>query len=122
MYTYLSKCKSNPQPPGFADFLRGTIELYNYSKLYNYKLYINCDHPLFNFLNPNKNLIINKTDINYEKEVIELLPPLSYTKIDYNLNALFISGNSFNVMTNAFYTRNNNLLMNFGKISDELIL
>jgi hypothetical protein len=74
---------------------------------------------VFNFLNTNKNLIINNTDINYENEVIELLPPLSYIKIDHKLKVLFISGNSFNVITTAFYTRNDELLMNFGKISDE---
>jgi hypothetical protein len=27
IHNYLTKCSTNPQPPGFADFLRGTIAL-----------------------------------------------------------------------------------------------
>jgi hypothetical protein len=33
IHKYLNICKTNPQPPGFGDFLRGSIALYNFSKL-----------------------------------------------------------------------------------------
>ncbi len=36
IHQYLTKCKTNPQPPGFADFLRGTRTLYLLSKKYDY--------------------------------------------------------------------------------------
>ena len=72
IHKYLNVCKTNPQPPGLADFLRGTIALYNFSKIYNYKLLIDCNHPLFNFLKKNDKFLLSEPS----SEVIELLPPL----------------------------------------------
>ena len=58
IHKYLTKCLTNPQPPGFADFLRGTISFYNFSKKYSYKLFLDCsEHTLFHFLKNNKNII-----------------------------------------------------------------
>jgi hypothetical protein len=114
-HKYLTKCKTNPQPPGFADFLRGTIALFEYAKVHNYKLYIDCDHPIFSYMKQNKNIISNKV----KKDTIELLPPLSYDEIDRELNKLFSSGETFSVMTNAFYTKENGVLKNFGNISND---
>jgi hypothetical protein len=34
VHQYLTSCKINPQPPGLADFLRGTRTLYLLSKKY----------------------------------------------------------------------------------------
>jgi hypothetical protein len=36
IHTYLKTCKTIVIPPGFGDFLRGTVALYNYSKKYKY--------------------------------------------------------------------------------------
>lgn len=115
IHRYLTECKTNPQPPGLADFIRGTITLFNYSKKYNYNLYIDNSHPVF------KNLIKHPHIIKYNNfDTIELLPPLSYEEIDYNLNKLFIESKSFCVMTNAFYNKNEfGILENFGNISLE---
>ena len=77
IHKYLTKCTNNPQPPGFADFLRGTIALYNMSKEYGYKLYIDGEHPIYKYLKQNKNII--KSDKNIKTE--EYLPPISYNVI-----------------------------------------
>jgi hypothetical protein len=98
VHKYLTACVSNPQPPGFADFLRGTITLYNLSKTYNYKLFIDNHHIIFNYLKPNPKII--NTD---ESTVtLELIPPLSYPDIYLELNKLFQSSNIilFNIMKN----------------------
>ena len=80
IHHYLTKCVTNPQPPCFADFLRGTIALYNFSKEYGYKLLLDgSEHPLFHFLKKNNNIIINNPYSNTE----EYLPPVSYNHIFY---------------------------------------
>lgn len=115
IHKYLTKCKTNPQPPGWGDFLRGTIALYNYSKIYNYTLYVdqNC-HPIFNLFKKN-DFFINDTN---NEIVHELLPPLSYNEIDIKLKELFEKKQSFSIMTNAFYSKINNEMSNYGIISD----
>jgi hypothetical protein len=115
VHKYLTKCSTNSQPPGFSDFLRGTIALYNFSKMYNYKLFIDCQHPLFNFLKPNKNIIYS----NINSKVDELIPPLSYEDIYLKLNDNFNSGKPLTVITNSFYNLQGNILSNFGQISDD---
>lgn len=116
IHNYLTICKTNPQPPGLGDFIRGTIALFNYSNKYNYKLYIDDSHPIFKYLKQHQ-LIIKNTKLT---DTIELLPPLSYDDIDYKLNILFRRKKSFCVMTNAFYTKNNlGYTENFGDISLE---
>jgi len=115
IHKYLTKCSTNPQPPGFADFLRGTIALHNFSKKYEYQLFIDGTHPLFNFLKPNKNIIYSSPD----SETKEFLPPLSYNDIYIKLNNLFTSGLSFSLITNSFYNLQKGKLSNFGEISEE---
>lgn len=114
IHKYLQKCNTNPQPPGFADYLRGTIALYNLSKKYDYSLFISDDHPLFQFIRKNKNIVSS-----HSQEIIELLPPLNYSVIYKNLNNLFDNGSSFTVMTNSFYNLNNEILSNWGDISND---
>jgi len=114
VHKYLTLCKTNPQSPGLADFLRGTIALYNFSKLYDYKLFIECSHPMFNYLKPNKNFIVDGSS-----NVIEFLPPLSYPDIYNKLTTEFEKGSSFSTITNSFYNLQNDCLTNFGFISDE---
>ena len=38
IHQYTNVCNTVELPPGFADFLRGCMFLYRYSKYYNYKL------------------------------------------------------------------------------------
>jgi hypothetical protein len=115
IHKYLTKCKTNPQPPGFADFLRGTIALYIFSKKYNYKLLIDGNHPLFHYLKQNENIIYSDNLLETE----ELLPPLSYEYIYVKLDSIFQSGTSFSIMTNSFYNLQYETLTNFGEITSD---
>jgi len=115
IHKYLTNCKTNPLPPGFGDFLRGTVALYNLSVKYKYNLFIDTSHPIYNYLNPNKKYVLN---INNKTEY-EQLPPLSYEVIYSNLNNLFIDNKDFTILTNSMYTVHNNCLHNYGKINNE---
>lgn len=110
IHKYLTKCSSNSQPPGFADFLRGTIALYYFSQNYGYKLFMDGEHPLYKFLKPNKNIIYS----NYKTE--EFIRAPTYEDIYLKLNNVFKSGRSFCVITNSFYYLQNEKLINFGPI------
>jgi hypothetical protein len=59
IHTYSSSCKTVPVPPGFADFLRGTMYLYQESQTNNKNIDLIVDfsrHPISKFINtPNKN-------------------------------------------------------------------
>jgi hypothetical protein len=114
IHSYLPVCQTNPQPPGFADFLRGSITLYKYSKKYGFTLYFDKDiHPIFNYLKSSPYFISDQ----FNMEVIELLPPKKYSTIDENLQNLFETKKSFSVMTNALYSKDNDgNLVNFGEI------
>ena len=114
IHKYLTKCLTNPQPPGFADFLRGTIALYNFSKKYNYQLYLDGSHPLFKCFKPNKNISIEQNI-----DVHEFLPDMTYNHIYVTLDNMFNKGKSFNVMTNSFYTLKNGILENYGPITED---
>lgn len=114
IHKYLTTTKTNPQPPGLGDFIRGTITLFNYSKQYGFNLYLDNSHEIFNLLE-NENIIQN----NNLNETIELLPPLSYNSIDDKLIKLFSQDKTFSIMTNAFYTKRNNNVENFGDISSD---
>ena len=117
IHSYLPNCKTNPQPPGFADFLRGSIALYQYSKKYDYDFYFDKDiHPLFKYLKPSPHIISNDSNM----EVQEILPPQSYPDIDKIICDHFESGQSFSLITNAFYSRDQNgNLVNFGVIDSD---
>lgn len=114
VHKYLTKCVTNTQPPGFADFLRGTICLYNFSKMYGYTLVIDSEHPLFQFLKNNKNIVYT----NPMTQTEELIPPFSIDEIFLELNNMFNSGRSFSVMTNSFY-ESEGRFENFGAISED---
>jgi ASC-1-like (ASCH) protein len=115
IHKYLTKCLTNPQPPGFADFLRGTIALYNFSQKHGYKLLFDNEHPLYKFIKPNENII--STDSS--SDVIEILPPLDYDTLYHKLNNIFSDNKSFKVMTNSFYNLNNiGKAYNWGGISE----
>jgi len=118
IHSYLTKCKDNKLPPGFGDFLRGTIALYKYCKEYNYKLYIDSQsHPLFKFLNDNPHFI--KNSIHTVEEFIPYSVGGEYDKIEECLIDKFKSNKSFACLTNAFYTKINGKLENWGSITDD---
>jgi len=116
IHKYLTKCNTKGQPPGFADFLRGTIALYNYSKKYGYTLYIDKNsHPIFTYFASCNHY----TESIYTNDVHELIDSIPYSIIDLKLKALFESNISFSVFTNSFYTNENNTLVNFGDITSD---
>jgi hypothetical protein len=116
VHKYLTKCKTNPQPPGFADFLRGTITLFKYCKYYDFKLMIDNSHPIFEFLEPNENFVTDSNTI-----TCELIPCQrgGYEYIDAGLNLLFQNKKSFSVLTNGFYSKNNGILTNWGEVETD---
>ena len=115
IHKYLTKCANDMQPPGFADFLRGTIALYKMSKEYGYKLYIDGEHPIYKYFKQNKNIIISDKNIKTE----EYLPPISYNDIYKILKEKFKSGRSIKVMTNSFYSIDKRGVSNYGEITEE---
>ena len=116
VHKYLSNCTTNPQPPGFADFLRGTITLYNLSQQYNYNLYLDNSHIIFKYLKPNVNIINEE----FLCDTVELLPPLSYDNIYHNLHKIFMEEKSFSILTNSFYQDSiTGQLRNFGNITND---
>jgi len=100
IHKYLTTCKTNMQPPGLGDFIRGSITLFDYCKKYNYKLLFDNDHLLFSFLEKNENIVNN----NIANTTIELIPPINYNEMDEKLSKLFLENNNFCILTNAFYT------------------
>lgn len=104
VHTYLQNTTVNTkiggQPPGFADYLRGTMALYQYCKKYNYtlKFDINC-HPIFKYLSIPSKLITKKQ----YSHTFELLPPYGYQEMPCILDAMFGSGTDFSILTNCFY-------------------
>jgi hypothetical protein len=118
IHTYLTTCKTKLIPPGFGDFLRGTIALYNYSKKYNYKLYIDKkSHPIFKYFKLDENYIIDNSNY-YVKELI-WTKELKYEEINFKLDELFRTGNNLSIFTNSYYTLEDNKLINYGDINDE---
>jgi len=101
IHRYLTKCLTNPQPPGFADFIRGTKTLYILSKKFNYKLLIDYNiHPIFKYFKFDENIYINELN-NFTTK--ELLPPIDYKEIYSQLLNLFNSKQDLYLLTNSFY-------------------
>lgn len=114
-HVYLTKCKSNNQSPGFADFLRGTCALFKFSKLYDFTLELDNTHPIFNFFQSHKNLVKS-----YDKHICEMISPLDYQFIHDNFYDIFENKKSFTVITNSFYSTNSDgTVYNYGEISNE---
>ena len=113
IHKYTLKCQTNPQPPGFADFLRGTIALFYFSQKYGYSLLIDSEHPLFKFLKNNSKFTL----CNASEQILEFLPPSSYDEIYVKLENTFNKGDSFSLITNSFYDYQYGRLSNFGNIS-----
>ena len=114
VHKYLTVCKTNPQPPGFADFLRGTVALFYYSKQYNYEFYIDGTHPLFSFLQPN-NRIVKAFDLT----VHELIWPMRFADINMKLQKLFEKKENFTVLTHCPYQKIEDTFFNYGPIRQD---
>jgi hypothetical protein len=119
-HIYLTKCKGNVQPPGFADYLRGTIALYLLSKEYGYKLLLDNSHPIFKYIEPtSSHTTATSTDI------IELNSlSNTYEEIYDTLPMIFSKGDSFTIMTNSFYTLGRSWwgkICNWGDVPDDCI-
>jgi len=117
IHSYSTKKEVNKLPPGFGDFLRGTIALYNLSKKYNYKLYIDSQsHPLFEFLKETPHSIKNtsETVIDYTPNTIP-----EYHTIEECLIKKFESKDSFACVTNSLYTKKEDKLENWGPITED---
>jgi hypothetical protein len=114
IHKYLKHCKTNPQPPGFGDFIRGTIALFYFSKKYNYELLVDDEHEIFRNLKQHKSFTNN-----HLMRTLEFLPPQSYHTIYNNIDRLFSTNQSCCVMTNSFYLNKQGILENWGDITDE---
>jgi hypothetical protein len=111
VHKYLTVCRTNPQPPGIADFLRGTVTLYYYSKQYNYDLYIDGTHPLFSFLQPNTRIVKA-----FDLLTHELIWPMQYNEQDVAIQKLFEKKENFVILTHCFYQKIEDNLFNYGPI------
>lgn len=98
VHHYLRECKTNPQPPGLGDFLRGSIALHQLAQRYGYTLYLDGAHPLFRYVKPSAYILRENPT-----HVVELIPPMSYDMIRYVLKNIFQTGMPCSVLTNSFY-------------------
>ncbi len=108
IHRYLQKCFSNPQPPGFADFLRGTLTLFYLAPFFQYDVKIDyTSHPVFDFLKHQDEF--DAKDISCPT-TFEFIPPMTYEAINDELVDLFAiykqKEESFAVLTNAYPLHN----------------
>ena len=100
-HKYLTVCKTDYLSPGFGDWLRGTVALWELCKKYDFELCIDKDiHPIFSYLEENASLI---SDPLPDREVEECYYPTPYDKIDEMLHSLFQKKETFSVLTNGLY-------------------
>ena len=113
--SYIENCKTNKQSPGLGDFIRGCLALINFCEKHNYKFYINKDsHEMFSFFENSEFYIDNNDEkLKKNKDVLELLPPMSYNSINNELEKLFYSKQNMNILTSGFY----NYPHNYGPIN-----
>lgn len=53
VHTYRTSCQSVAQPPGFGDFLRGTVALFQFSRQLGFELKVDfSQHPLSGYIEP----------------------------------------------------------------------
>jgi hypothetical protein len=101
IHNYLQKCETGSTPPGLLDFLRGTIALFKYSKIYGYKLYINMDsHPVFKYFEDCEYYLHD--GFNNTHQTYELLSQSNARFVDHILHKLFQNGYKFYIITNCF--------------------
>lgn len=103
VHHYLNQLSNKTQPPGLADFLRGTIALWKKCNIHNVTLRINTDHPIFKWLDP----CYHYTTEIYPPVREYLSTLIGYDSIPNLLDEAFASKQSFSVSTNAFYNDTN---------------
>jgi len=101
-HRYLTKTLTNPQPPGFADFLRGSIALMQISNLKSYQFKFDISsHPVFSVLNiPDE----YSTRIDPLEPTLEILPPIGYNSMNEHIISKLTGEYDLNILTNAFYS------------------
>jgi len=117
IHTYLRVCNTNPQPPGIADFIRGTICLFQECQKYKYTFLLNNSHPIFQYLRPHPQLTSEQ-----HSYVHEFIPGSSfylYNDIYAALVQAFDMNESFSCISNSFYTRINNEMCHWGPIQND---
>jgi hypothetical protein len=117
IHTYLRVCNTNPQPPGIADFIRGTICLFQECQKYKYTFLLNNSHPIFQYLRPHPQLTSEQ-----HSYVHEFIPGSSfylYNDIYAALIQAFDMNESFSCISNSFYTRINNEMCHWGPIQND---
>jgi len=107
IHRYLQQTLTNPQPPGFADFLRGSIALYQICKKLGFELKFDIDsHPIFSYLDIPYHMKING-DIS--KSTFEVLPPKPYDEMTQILTNYIHNESTPYILTNAFYMENSDM-------------
>lgn len=102
IHKYLTVCKTDYLSPGFGDWLRGTVTLWNYCQQYGFELYIDKEiHPIFSHLAENERLIV---DDQVDREVEECFTPNTFETIDFMLRTLFEKKQTFATLTNGIYS------------------
>ena len=118
IHRYLTTTYTNPQPPGFADFLRGTIALYQISVKHNCKLMIDIEsHPIFKFLDIPEEYSVK---VNKTLSTIEILPPIEYDKMNNIIETYLQNTCELLILTNAFYDENTSMLNEYNFIKSIL--
>lgn len=115
-HVYLTQCKTNPQPPGLGDFLRGTVALFYFAEASGFEMLIDYNsHPIFSFFKFGDHYTVNNKDT----EIHECICPVSYPDIIDKLRILFQKNTSFSVLTNSFYATNHiGQFLVFAELSD----
>jgi hypothetical protein len=116
IHKYLKICRTNPQPPGMGDYIRGTITLFYFCKQYNYELFLDADHEIFHFLRSHPRFLRGHPLTN---TTYECLPPIDYYRIYNDVERMFQSNESFCIMTNSFYKSPRGILENWPEITSE---
>jgi len=100
-HRYLVKTLTNPQPPGFADFLRGSIALAQLCSMhsYDFKFDINS-HPVFNVLHIPEEYT---SRLDKGEPTLEILPPIPYDSMKSIISSHLNGKSDINILTNAFY-------------------
>lgn len=100
-HRYLMKTLTNPQPPGFADFLRGSISLAQICAMHSYEFKFDINsHPVFAVLDIPAEY---SSRLNKEERTIEILPPIPYDHMASSITSHLNGESDLNILTNAFY-------------------
>lgn len=104
VHRYLTVAKTIAQPPGFADFIRGTIAVYQFSKQYNYKFKIDSDsHPIFKLLDMPSEFTVK---LDPSEDTLEIF---NYDNMSPMIEDMFKMNVDFNIYTHAYYKNNSDM-------------